>query len=719
MPRVLQVHNNCGGCEAQGFKAMSQEAGRHECPVPAGGFEVFADRRRHTYAGFRPPLNGQDSGEHQHNEDSEQLELEDVQKENSLASCEDSSSMVQVPSGLSDDPLIKNAGTGEQVCQSISNHTVDVDTLPLSFFSCGLEGNQYLGNFMNLHENSEDLAEYMSGMCNDLDGQNAIACVNIDSYEPDSSDGDDDAEDQLSLVRDEAGIFQKTLDNMLPDLDNVTDYCTDLQSQYAAFGHSCSEECCKEAEPMPLVRYFSIDSHLACSNNRTVKFSAEDGAILKSDLSGASYETQQTEKRVDVGDGTPVVEANELNASGMKTDLRNPPELVVRPKIRKQNTANQLEGNKHPNVDEEESGSCRITEIAEVQGHTACALRNSKDEMSSSMFFDSGEYQDHQRNTDVCLSRRAAAQEQKNILGDSTSGNEFEDFSRHFSVSHKDEDSSECSDGEWCEAMPACSTATERGWSSSNDSWETVPFVEECKPEAQNSSSGEEEKSKEFSFQGREQTLLEEEEMPWLQEEPESSSDEEDNSTSDFLHPGLLLGENNNLEDDSSVGEDLDVVWRLLDEFGDGLGLAQAIPYMDSPFLTFMALEEHLQQAMETALAHLESLGFDMEQAHPPASKETIDSLPQILVTDDHDGQEQCCTICCSEYVKDEVITELPCHHLFHKLCVTLWLQKSGTCPVCRYVLASVTPEAAADSASSSSDHDSASSVHSATEGSN
>lgn len=39
-------------------------------------------------------------------------------------------------------------------------------------------------------------------------------------------------------------------------------------------------------------------------------------------------------------------------------------------------------------------------------------------------------------------------------------------------------------------------------------------------------------------------------------------------------------------------------------------------------------------------------------------------------------GQEQCCAICCSEYVKDEVITELPCHHLFHRPCVTLWLQE-------------------------------------------
>lgn len=42
-------------------------------------------------------------------------------------------------------------------------------------------------------------------------------------------------------------------------------------------------------------------------------------------------------------------------------------------------------------------------------------------------------------------------------------------------------------------------------------------------------------------------------------------------------------------------------------------------------------------------------------------------------------GQEQRCTICCSEYVKDEIITELPCHHLFHKTCITLWLQKVST----------------------------------------
>lgn len=39
-------------------------------------------------------------------------------------------------------------------------------------------------------------------------------------------------------------------------------------------------------------------------------------------------------------------------------------------------------------------------------------------------------------------------------------------------------------------------------------------------------------------------------------------------------------------------------------------------------------------------------------------------------------GQEQCCAICCCEYIKDEIATQLPCHHMFHKICVTLWLQK-------------------------------------------
>ncbi|XP_028939529.1 E3 ubiquitin-protein ligase Praja-2 [Antrostomus carolinensis] len=703
---------------------MGQEAGKPSWPKPTGGYQTITGRRygrRHAYVGFRPSLNNQERDEHQHNENCERLELEDVQKENSLCS----SPVVQVSSGLLDEPLLENIGTGEPVCQNVLSRPFEVNTSPFSLFSCGLEGSKISGNFMNPYENPEDFVEYVCGGHNDLNGQNGITFVNIDSYEPDSSDGEeDDAQDKFSLAREEAGVFRGTLDNMLSELERGIESFTDLQSQLSALNHSVSKECCEEARPMPLRKYFSIDSQMACPNNRTFKSSAEEEAVLKSNLRGANCETQQIKNTVDVGTRSPIAVASELNANGGNTDQGNSPELVVRPKIRKQNTANQMERKKlFSNDDEDESGSWRRVEIATVQqGHAERALRNGKEDMSSSMFFDSREYEGHQKNTEIDLRKNAAAKEQKNELDDSTFWAEFEDCSRHLSMSHKDEDSSECSDGEWSTAVPTYFTAAEKEQSSSDESWETVPGRDTHEPEAQSSSSGLQEKKTDFCFQGGEQTILEEGEIPWLQyrEEAESSTDEENDPVSDFVHPGFfLLDGNNNLEDDSSVSEDLDVEWRLLDEFGDGLGLAQAIPYVDPQFLTFMALEGRLQHAMETALAHLESLGFDVEQTYPPATKETIDCLPQIIVTDDHDGQEQCCTICCSEYVKDEVITELPCHHLFHRPCVTLWLQESGTCPVCRHVLAPMLPEAAATTVSFLSDHDSTSSVQSATGASN
>nr|XP_009485834.1 PREDICTED: E3 ubiquitin-protein ligase Praja-2 [Pelecanus crispus] len=658
---------------------MGQEAGKPAWPKPAGGYQTITGRRygrRHAYVGFRPSLNSQDRDEHQHNEDSEELELEDVQKENSLCS----HPLAQVSSGLFDEPLLENIGAGEPVCRSVSSRTFEANKSPFSLFSYGLEGNKISGNFMSSYENSEDLGEYESGGHNDLNGQNGVAFVNIDSYEPDSSEEEEgDAQDKFSLAGEESDIFQETLDDVLSELEKGIEACTDLQSQFSVLRHSVSRECCEEVGPMPLMRYFSIDSDLA-RPNRTFKSSAEDQAVPKSNLSGANCETQQIKNIVDVGLRTPIAIADELNVNDGRTDQGYSPELVVRPKIRKQNTADQLERETLlPNDDEEEGGSWKRSEIAEVQqGQAECALRNSKEEMSSSMFFDSREYEGHRKNTEIDIRKNAAAQDQNTMLGYSTFWDEFEDRSRRFFMSHKDEDSSEWSDGEWPTAVPTYFTATQKDQSSSDESWETLPGRDEHEPEVQSSNSGVEEENTNFSFQGGEQTVMEEGEIPRLQyREVESSSDEENNPVSDSMRPGFfMLDGNNNLEDDSSVSEDLDVEWRVLDEFGDGLGLAQAVPHVGSQFLTFMALEGHLQQAVENALAHLESLGFDVEQAHPPATKEAIDCLPQIIVTDVHEGQEQCCTICCTEYVKDEIITELPCHHLFHKPCVTLWLQK-------------------------------------------
>ncbi|XP_030702954.1 E3 ubiquitin-protein ligase Praja-1 isoform X3 [Globicephala melas] len=261
------------------------------------------------------------------------------------------------------------------------------------------------------------------------------------------------------------------------------------------------------------------------------------------------------------------------------------------------------------------------------------------------------------------------------------------------------------SDKEWTVALRRKYRGREQNLSSSGESWETLPGKEEHEAEqarvnasasaspsagasAGSSGGNELEEVRGPSLQEEERATTEEGEVPWLQyNENENSSEGDNDSGQEFLQPSVfMLDGNNNLEDDSSVSEDLEVDWSLFDGFADGLGVAEAISYVDPQFLTYMALEERLAQAMETALAHLESLAVDVEVANPPASKESIDALPEILVTEDHSavGQEMCCPICCSEYVKGEVATELPCHHYFHKPCVSIWLQKSGTCPVCR-----------------------------------
>ncbi|NXS78752.1 PJA2 ligase, partial [Erpornis zantholeuca] len=666
---------------------MGQGLGKTAWPKPAGAYQTITGGRygrRHSYGGFRPFLNNQDRDWHQQNEDCKQLELEDVQKDNTLCS----SPLVQVSTDLLDEPLSKDAGTREPICQSASSQTSEVTTTPFSVVCYGLEGNQISRDFMNPCEKSEDLAEYMSGGQNDLNGRNGIAFVNIDSYEPDSSDGEEeDAQYKYSWIREAAGLIQGRLDNILSQCEKEVESLSDLQSQLSAFNNSVYKESCEEAGPMPL----------ACPNNRTLK-SAEDEALPKISLSGNSYETQQIKHVVDFGIGAPIPVADVLNISDGETDQENSSELVVRPKIRKQNTAKQVERESHlTSDDEEESDSWRRIGIDDIQVcHPPCPLRDGEEEMSSGLFFLSRMHSD-QQNREIDLRKNAVAREQNNVLSDSAFWNEFEDGNRHYLISHNDEDSSECSEGEWSTSAPSYFTAMEKEQSSSDESWETLPCREDCDPEVQRSCSGVKEENIDFYFQEGEQALLEEGEIPWLQyrDEVESSSDEENDPISEFVHLGFfLLDGNNNLEDDSSVSEDLDVEWRLLDEFGDGLGLPQAIPYMEPQLLTFMALDGRLE-AVETALAQLESLTFDVEQTHPPATKETINCLPQIIITGDYNGQEQCCTICCSEYVEGEIITELPCHHLFHKPCVTLWLQRSGTCPVCRHVLAPVHPEAA------------------------
>ncbi|NWU85918.1 PJA2 ligase, partial [Onychorhynchus coronatus] len=662
---------------------MGQAAAKPASPKPAGISQTILGRRygrRHSRVGFRPLLSSQDGDAHQPNKDCIELDSEDVQEENSLCI---SRPLVQVPPALLDRPLSENAGTREPVCQNVSSQTSEVNTLPFFVVCTGPEGSQNSQNFKNSDENSEDFAENVSGRHNDLNGKNGITFVNINSYEPDSSDGEENnAQDKCSSVTEAACLVQGRLDNILSQCEKDVECLMDLQARLSALNHSVSTENCEGAGPMPL----------ACPNNRTL-VSTENQAIPKSNLSGTSCETQQINQTVDVGIGTAV--ADVLNVGDEKADEQKSYEPVVRPKIRTQNTANQLEREEQfLNDDEDENPLSspwkRIGVADGQQCHPECPLRDSK-EISSGVFSLPGVPGD-QKNTERDLGKNAAAQNQKNVPDDSSLRDESEDSNRYNLMSREDEDSSECSDGEWATAVPACLTTVEQEQSSSEESWETTQSSEECEVQSISCDLKEEENTNHGSQEGEEGEIL------WLQyrEELDSSSDEENDLFNDFTHPTFFLFRgNNNFADDFSVSESPSVEWRALGDF-EFLGFALDIPRVTPEHVTVLALEGHLE-AVEAALADMESLAFDMEssfeQSHPPATKETIDCLPLVPITGDC-SQDQSCTICWSEYVRGDYVAELPCHHLFHKSCVALWLQRSGTCPVCRHVLAPVLPAA-------------------------
>jgi hypothetical protein len=96
-------------------------------------------------------------------------------------------------------------------------------------------------------------------------------------------------------------------------------------------------------------------------------------------------------------------------------------------------------------------------------------------------------------------------------------------------------------------------------------------------------------------------------------------------------------------------------------------------------------MEEHGVRGFEGAMQGMEHLLAQVPSGNlHPATPEEIVSLPQeaTLVS------EEVC-FCQQDREVGELyeLTTLPCQHKFDTLCITQWLQRCHTCPVCRYPL--------------------------------
>ncbi|XP_036425088.1 RING finger protein 148 [Colossoma macropomum] len=49
------------------------------------------------------------------------------------------------------------------------------------------------------------------------------------------------------------------------------------------------------------------------------------------------------------------------------------------------------------------------------------------------------------------------------------------------------------------------------------------------------------------------------------------------------------------------------------------------------------------------------------------------------------EAEENNCAVCIDSFKRGDIVTTLPCSHLFHKTCIEPWLLEHHTCPMCKY----------------------------------
>jgi hypothetical protein len=69
------------------------------------------------------------------------------------------------------------------------------------------------------------------------------------------------------------------------------------------------------------------------------------------------------------------------------------------------------------------------------------------------------------------------------------------------------------------------------------------------------------------------------------------------------------------------------------------------------------------------------------DDAPTQASREELDNLPRRTVNAGEDIQ---CAVCLSDCTEGQNVISLRCNHSFHVNCITSWLQRRNTCPICR-----------------------------------
>ena len=107
----------------------------------------------------------------------------------------------------------------------------------------------------------------------------------------------------------------------------------------------------------------------------------------------------------------------------------------------------------------------------------------------------------------------------------------------------------------------------------------------------------------------------------------------------------------------------------------------------DRTFTGAVVLETDENGDITTRAIGMDDILAAYDEAPEPLNDKQIDDLPVLRVDEALLGQSRSCPICFDNLAAGAEVTVLECGHFFHPSCLTPWLQRHGSCPVCRQAL--------------------------------
>lgn len=195
--------------------------------------------------------------------------------------------------------------------------------------------------------------------------------------------------------------------------------------------------------------------------------------------------------------------------------------------------------------------------------------------------------------------------------------------------------------------------------------------------------------------------------------QPDEGSIFESDTDIDPMHAGLNQWDSEEEEEDEEEGE-----WEEADADEDAIDTAEAIAQYQTFFTSEGPIwspeqgtrtyihtifanseEEELPPYVRNSGDYLDARGFEELLVHlaetessrrgaPPAAVSFVDSLPCVVINEEHEKHEDlACAICKEVLSIGTEVNQLPCFHLYHPSCILPWLSTRNSCPLCRYEL--------------------------------